>query len=159
MADCSACWCLSPVEFPLELSLHCHRITGLVKCFDNKRMLLHTIWILAQWHCLLSCKLLTFPHTMVPSLTFPLSFHNGKHLNYCMFFWISCIIYKTIIMRQINGMGRQSCFPTHVIFQQVEHPHLSKVQRFCELVLGEFNFLICNVRTCKYEPKKEGNKS
>jgi hypothetical protein len=53
----------------------------------------------------------------------------------------------------------KSCFTTHIILQQVEHPHLSKVQRFCELVLGEFDFLICNVRTCKYEPKRRGIKA
>jgi len=43
MADFKSFWCQSPVEFPLTLSLHCHKTTGLVKYFDKKHMLLHAV--------------------------------------------------------------------------------------------------------------------
>lgn len=34
-ADCRSCWCLSHVEFPIEVSLRCYKTTGLVKHFDG----------------------------------------------------------------------------------------------------------------------------
>jgi len=48
MADCRSCWCLSPTEFPLNPSSHCHETTCLVICSDNKHTLLHAVHHLAK---------------------------------------------------------------------------------------------------------------
>jgi len=76
-----------PVEFLLKLSLHCHKTTGLVKCFENRHTLLNAEHHLAQ--CMLFTWLQTpvFLHPVVPPFTF-LTIQSilMQFSNCCMFF-------------------------------------------------------------------------
>jgi hypothetical protein len=77
-----SCCCLSPVEFPSKLSLHYHKTPPCALC---------TILHIAS--CLLSCKLLTFSHPVLPPFYVSPTFHSTVACipNCCVLFSIPCM--------------------------------------------------------------------